>query len=190
MKRIGILGGTFDPPHHGHLIMAEYARNDLDLDEVWFIPSHVPPHKQGAKVAGEDRLRMVQKAVESNPYFQASDVELTRKGTSYTVDTMKYLKDQFPENEFYFIIGGDMVEHLPQWHKIDELQNLVQFVGVKRSGYRWNPEIPVHFVEIPLIEISSSNIRERLFSGNSVRYLVPDSVYHFIKEHKLYGAES
>jgi nicotinate-nucleotide adenylyltransferase len=190
MKRIGILGGTFDPPHQGHLLMAEFVRNDLQLDEVWFIPSHVPPHKQGAEVSAEERLKMVENAIESNPYFKASNVELTRKGTSYTVDTMSHLVNQYPDNEFYFIIGADMVEHLPKWYKIDELMKLVQFVGVKRPGYKWSPEIPVQFVEIPLIDISSSKIRERLLSGHSVRYLVPDAVYHFIKEHKIYGADS
>ncbi|SFF53157.1 nicotinate-nucleotide adenylyltransferase [Halobacillus alkaliphilus] len=190
MKRIGILGGTFDPPHQGHLIMAEYACNEMKLDEVWFLPSHIPPHKQEAAVSAETRLSMVEKAVEDNPRFKVCNAELTRKGTSYTVDTMKYLMDQYESHTFYFIIGGDMVEHLPKWNRIDELNSMVEFVGINRPGYDWNPPMPVHQVEIPLIDISSSHIRKRLSSLKSVRYLVPESVNLYIKEHQLYAADS
>ncbi|MCA1009749.1 nicotinate-nucleotide adenylyltransferase [Halobacillus halophilus] len=187
MKRIGILGGTFDPPHQGHLIMAEFTRSEMDLDEVWFLPSHIPPHKQKAAVSAEARLSMVEKAVEDNPHFKVCNAELTRKGTSYTVDTMKYLMEQFKDHTFFFIIGGDMVEHLPKWNRIDELNSIVEFVGIKRPGYDWNPPMPVHKVEIPLMDISSSNIRRRLSSLKSVRYLVPESVNLYIKEHQLYA---
>ncbi|ASF39974.1 nicotinate-nicotinamide nucleotide adenylyltransferase [Halobacillus halophilus] len=190
MKRIGILGGTFDPPHQGHLIMAEFTRSEMELDEVWFLPSHIPPHKQKAAVSAEDRLAMVEKAVEDNPHFKICNAELTRKGTSYTVDTMKYLMGQFKEHTFFFIIGGDMVEHLPKWDRIDELNAMVEFVGIKRPGYDWHPPLPVHQVEIPLIDISSSRIRNRLSSSKSVRYLVPESVNLYIKEHQLYAADS
>ncbi|MGP4074475.1 nicotinate-nucleotide adenylyltransferase [Halobacillus sp. K22] len=190
MKRIGILGGTFDPPHQGHLIMAEFACSEMELDEVWFLPSHIPPHKQEAAVSAESRLSMVEKAVENNPRFKVCNAELTRKGTSYTVDTMKYLIDQYENHTFYFIIGGDMVEHLPKWNRIDELNSLVEFVGIKRPGYDWNPQMPVHQVEIPLIDISSSHIRRRLSSLKSVRYLVPESVNLYIKEHQLYADDS
>ncbi|MGP4067662.1 nicotinate-nucleotide adenylyltransferase [Halobacillus sp. B29] len=190
MKRIGILGGTFDPPHQGHLIMAEFTRSQMELDEVWFLPSHIPPHKQKAAVSAEDRLSMVEKAVEDNPHFKVCNAELTRKGTSYTVDTMKYLIKQFKEHTFFFIIGGDMVEHLPKWDRIDELKAIVGFVGIKRPGYDWNPPLPVHQVEIPLIDISSSHIRNRLSCSKSVRYLVPESVNLYIKEHQLYAADS
>ncbi|MCA0970009.1 nicotinate-nucleotide adenylyltransferase [Halobacillus litoralis] len=190
MKRIGILGGTFDPPHLGHLIMAEQALEGMELDEVWFLPSYIPPHKEDAAGSSVDRLAMVKKAVETNEHFKVCDIEHTRKGTSYTVDTMKVLNEEYPDHQFYFIIGGDMVEHLPKWNRIDELVQLVEFIGVKRPGYDWEPRRFVHPVEVPQIDISSSEIRERVSRGESVRYLVPDSVYHYVKEHQLYEHNS
>ncbi|MBH0229943.1 nicotinate-nucleotide adenylyltransferase [Halobacillus yeomjeoni] len=190
MKRIGILGGTFDPPHQGHLVMAEFVRDQMVLDEVWFIPSHDPPHKEGAVVPSEARLEMVEIAVANNPFFKVCDIELKRKGTSYTIDTIKELNDLYADDEFYFIIGGDMVEHLPKWHRIEELKRIVKFVGVKRPGYEWKPEIPVESVEIPLLDISSTYIRSKVGRNESVRYLVPDLVNDFIKERGLYGFES
>ncbi len=189
MRRIGILGGTFDPPHHGHMVMAEYVYNEMELDEIWFIPSHLPPHKQKAAVSSEERRQMVEQAVKGNDHFKVSPVELDRKGKSYTIDTMQELTRANPEVKFYFIIGGDMVESLSQWHNIEKLRKLVQFVGVKRPGYDWNESSPVYHVEIPLLEISSSLIRERASVSKSIRYLVPDNVYHFIKEHRLYESD-
>ncbi|TGB04237.1 nicotinate-nucleotide adenylyltransferase [Halobacillus salinus] len=192
MKRIGILGGTFDPPHLGHLIMAECAYEGMELDEVWFLPSHIPPHKQKATVSSEDRLAMVKKAIENNPHFSICDVELTRKGTSYTVDTMKLLKEEYQGHQFYFIIGGDMVEHLPKWNRIEELKEYVEFIGMQRPGFQWEQDQSdsVHEVNIPLIEISSSVIREKLAKQESVRYLTPDAVIDYIKEHQLYEPNS
>ncbi|UOQ46318.1 nicotinate-nucleotide adenylyltransferase [Halobacillus salinarum] len=188
MKRIGILGGTFDPPHLGHMIMAEASREQMKLDEVWFIPSHLPPHKQAAEVGALDRLKMVKQAVKSNQRFYVNDLELNREGKSYTIDTIQQLRLENPETEFYFIIGGDMVEYLPNWHRIDELVKLVQFVGVKRPGFEWDHQYDVHEVDIPLIEISSSEIRLRLAEQKTIRYLVPETVYEYIKEHRLYEA--
>lgn len=190
MKRIGILGGTFDPPHLGHLIMAERAYEGMNLDEVWFLPSHIPPHKQKAALSSEERLALVKQAIAGNSHFSVSDVELTRKGTSYTVDTMNLLTEEYPSHQFFFIIGGDMVEHLPKWHRIEDLKKLVHFIGMRRPGYTWNPQEAVHEVEIPLIDISSSTIREKLATKQSVRYLVPESVHDFIKEHRLYEDDS
>ena len=190
MKKIGILGGTFDPPHQGHLIMAEFAREVMGLDEVWFMPSYIPPHKQESSTDPAARMEMVEKAIGTHPNFLLCDVELIRKGTSYTVDTMKYLKQEYSTHAFYFIIGGDMVEHLPKWHRVDELKTLVNFIGVERPGYNWNDEIPVQFVDIPAIDVSSTMVRNRVAQGKSVRYLVPESVNRFIKEHHLYGSHS
>lgn len=190
MKKIGILGGTFDPPHLGHLIMAEFSLEEMNLDEIWFMPSFIPPHKQESSTDPDARLMMVKKAINQHPEFKMCDVELVRKGTSYTVDTMAFLKGEYPDVHFYFIIGGDMVEHLPKWQRIEDLVELVDFIGVQRPGFGWNKAIPVQFVDIPSIEVSSTMIRKRISEGKSVRYLVPENVDSFIKEHHLYGNDS
>src|SRR5699024_9121935 len=115
MKRIGILGGTFDPPHIGHLIIAEEVRIALDLTEVWFIPTYEPPHKDRASSSVEDRLNMLQRAIGEHPHFKIKTIEIERYGMTYTIDTMKTFKRMYPEDEFFFIIGADMVEYLPNW---------------------------------------------------------------------------
>jgi nicotinate-nucleotide adenylyltransferase len=186
MKRVGILGGTFDPPHLGHLIIAEEVRQALKLDEVWFIPSYTPPHKDVAKASPDDREKMVELAAHSNSNFKVNTIELEREGNSYTFDTITSLKNNYPSVDFYFIIGADMVEYLPHWHKIDELIRLIHFVGVKRSGYELNSVYPITNVDIPIIEISSTLLRQRLKKRDSVAYLIPEKVYSYIKENRLY----
>lgn len=186
MSRIGIIGGTFDPPHVGHLIIAEEVRIALGLDEVWFIPTNEPPHKEKAMTDGKTRIKMVKKAVKNNPYFKVNDIEMEREGKSYTIDTMKALINRNPDITFYFIIGADMVEYLPHWHKIDELMELVTFVGVKRYGFNFNSTYPILEVAIPMIDISSSMIKERLIKNQSVTYLIPETVENFINEERLY----
>ncbi|SET62022.1 nicotinate-nucleotide adenylyltransferase [Oceanobacillus limi] len=186
MKRIGILGGTFDPPHIGHLIIAEEVRMRLELEEIWFIPTYEPPHKKKATTEADMRVGMLEKAIEDNPFFHMNTIEMEREGKSYTLDTMKLLHDRYPNTEFYFIIGGDMVEYLPKWHKIKELLNYVTFVGLKRPGYSFHTAYPVLEVEVPLINISSSEIRERVMKKEPFRYFVPKSVYTFIKGNRLY----
>ena len=187
MKKIGILGGTFDPPHIGHLIMAEEVRLALELEEVWFIPTYTPPHKEDAKTDAEHRIHMTELAIASNPYFKLNTIEVERSGKSYTIDTMTELKERFPDYDFYFIIGADMVEYLPYWHRIDELLGLVKFVGVKRSGYDLDTPYEIMKVDIPLIDISSSMLRDWLRKNRSVRYIVPEEVYAYIRREKLYG---
>ncbi|PAV28993.1 nicotinic acid mononucleotide adenylyltransferase [Virgibacillus profundi] len=186
MKRVGILGGTFDPPHLGHLIIAEEVRLALNLEEVWFIPSFTPPHKDEARTSAAHRMNMLQMAIKNNSSFQMNTIEIERLGKSYTFDTMKALRNEFPENDFHFIIGADMVEYLPHWNKIDELIKLVQFVGVGRPGYQLNTPYPITKVEIPMIEISSTSIRNRLANKETVNYLIPEDVYAYIKEKQLY----
>ncbi|WP_029270364.1 nicotinate-nucleotide adenylyltransferase [Virgibacillus alimentarius] len=186
MKRIGILGGTFDPPHLGHLLIAEEARIALELEEVWFIPTYEPPHKHEASTKGTDRVHMVEQAIYNNKNFKVSTIEIDRLGKSYTFDTMSTLKEEANEAKFFFIIGADMVEYLPHWHNIDRLVDMVTFVGVKRSGFRLNSKYPIIKIDIPLIEISSTFIRERLKANKTVKYLIPDSVYTYIKEKRLY----
>ncbi|MDO6448187.1 nicotinate-nucleotide adenylyltransferase [Oceanobacillus profundus] len=186
MERIGILGGTFDPPHLGHLLIAEEVRLAMDLQEIWFIPTYTPPHKTASKTSAQDRIQMLHLATKSNPHFKVNTIEIERTGKSYTVDTMKELQKLHPEKEFYFIIGADMVEYLPNWHKVDELFSLVRFVGVKRSGYQLVTEYPITEIDIPMIDISSSMLRNWLRRKRSVHYIVPEPVISYIKEKDLY----
>lgn len=186
MKEIGILGGTFDPPHIGHLIIAEEVRRALALEEIWFIPSYEPPHKAEATINAKTRLNMLSLAIENNCSFKINPIEIQRKEKSYTIHTMEILTQQYPQTNFYFIIGADMVEYLPNWYKIDELIELVTFVGVEREGFSVKSSYPILTVKIPMINISSSMLRERLRKGESAQYLIPDKVYRYIKENRLY----
>ena len=187
MTKVGILGGTFDPPHYGHLLIANEVLSELNLDEIWFMPNQEPPHKKKSdSVENTDRLQMLELSIEGNSAFKIEKIELERSGPSFTVDTMKILNEQFPNHQFYFIIGADMIEYLPKWHKIDELMELVQFVGVQRPEYSSETDYPIHYVDIPAFEVSSSMIRERVNQGMTVRYLLPDRVIDFIREKQLY----
>lgn len=186
-KRVGLYGGTFNPIHTSHLIVADQVGNTLGLDEVLFLPDVIPPHvdQKGAIDPGL-RIDMIQLAIEGNPLFGIELAEVKRGGISYTFDTVAQLKQAHPENDYYFIIGGDMVEYLPKWHRIDELAKMVTFVGVRRPGYQPKSKYPVIWVDAPLIDISSTDIRHRVQCGQSIRYLVPEKVATFIKEHRLY----
>lgn len=194
MIKVGIMGGTFDPIHYGHLLAAETAREACGLDEVWFIPSFIPPLKDNEPGAeGHARLEMVYRAIDFQPYFRALDIELARGGTSYTIDTVKALVEQYPERSFSIIIGSDRINDLPDWHRVQELAQLVSFIGVER------PEEPidksklpaalsdrVQFAQMPLIGISSTDIRKRRAEGKSIRFMVPEKVYSFIRRNGLY----
>lgn len=194
MKKVGIMGGAFDPIHLGHLIAAEAAREQYRLEEVWFMPSHIPPHKHQAGVSGEQRLRMVEAAISSHPSFTTLDIELSRGGVSYTIDTIRELRGKYPELELYFIIGADMVNYLPKWEGIEELTGMLRFIGLQRPGsFLELDTLPsyiqdaVLLADMPLVDISSSLIRKRISSGLSVRYMVPDTVYEYIVRSGLYG---
>lgn len=190
MKRIGILGGTFDPPHNGHLLIANEVYDQLQLDEVWFLPNQEPPHKiKESIVSNEDRLEMLERAIGGEKHFKIETIELERPGPSYTFDTIKLLKERHPDGDFYFIIGADMVEYLPKWYKIDELIKLVQFVGVNRPLYSLETNYPIQFIQIPEFNVSSSLIRKRLKEQKTTKYLLPELVMNYIKEKGLYGAE-
>ncbi|WP_421379996.1 nicotinate-nucleotide adenylyltransferase [Bacillus salacetis] len=187
-KRVGILGGTFNPPHLGHLIIANEVLFQLGLDEVRFMPAGTPPHKQlKGDTTSEQRKEMVLKAIEGHTGFVLEPIELQKEGPSYTYETVQLLVEREPDEEFHFIIGGDMIEYLPKWHKIEELSQLIQFVGVNRPGYKAESPYKVKMVEIPQIEISSTLIRDRIASGGTVTYLVPERVSDYIREEKLYG---
>ncbi|WP_078545510.1 nicotinate-nucleotide adenylyltransferase [Litchfieldia alkalitelluris] len=190
MKHVGIIGGTFDPPHNGHLLIANEVLHALKLDEIWFMPNHIPPHKTYSNLTdSKQRASMVSLAIEDHPNFSVQSIELERKGPSYTYETILQLKQKYDHTNFYFIIGGDMVEFLPKWHKIEELVNLISFVGVKRPGFTINSPYKVIEVEIPQFDVSSSMIRERLAKKESTKYLLPDKVRNFIEENHLYEAE-
>src|SRR5699024_10107011 len=135
MKKVGILGGTFDPPHTGHLIVANIIRKELNLDEIWFIPTFDSPHKNIVATNNNHHYEMTKRANYNNDYIKLIDWELKQSTKSYTIHTMTYFKEQNPKTDFYFIIGADMVEYLPYWNSIDDLLELVTFVGVNREGY-------------------------------------------------------
>ena len=186
-KRIGLYGGTFNPIHASHLIVADQVYTALGLDEVWFIPDEVPPHVDSKTAINADlRVEMVEAAIADNPHFRVELAEVERGGVSYTYDTITFLKEKYPIYDFYFIVGADMVADLPTWHRIDELAKLVMFVGVQRPGFIVDSKYSVLWVDSPLLDISSTDIRNRVKSGLSIRYLVPAAVETIIKEHHLY----
>ncbi|MGN1400327.1 MAG: nicotinate-nucleotide adenylyltransferase [Bacillus sp. (in: firmicutes)] len=187
MRKVGILGGTFDPPHIGHAIIASGVKDALGLDEVRFMPNNQPPHKKKTdRVTNEQRVEMVRQTVSHHDGFGIELAEMGHEGTSYTYDTMKRLNEREPESEFYFIIGADMIEYLPKWHRVDELAEIVQFVGVQRPGYNTETEYPVMIVDVPQVYLSSSVIREKVRKQESITYLVVSEVEKYIKEHSLY----
>jgi len=189
MKKIGILGGTFNPPHIGHLIVANEVKQALGLDEVRLMPTAVPPHKTApGDATAKQRLQMVELAVMAIDGLNVSDFEVKRGGVSYTFDTMHQLTEIEPESEFHFIIGGDMIDLLPKWHRIEELVTLVNFVGVGRPGTNATTEFPIIMVDIPQIELSSTLIRQRITKNGTVQLLVPPAVEAFIRKEGLYGS--
>lgn len=186
-RQVGLLGGNFNPIHQAHLMIAEQVGQKLGFDRVHLLPSFLPPHVDEKKtIDSQSRLEMLELATEDNPHLTIDTRELTRKGKSYTFDTMKELKEQHPDTDYYFIIGGDEVEYLPKWHKIDELVKLVNFVGVKRPGYGVETPYPIIWVDVPQIQLSSSYIRQQVAAGCSIRYLVPEKVREYIYEKGLY----
>ncbi|KLI03239.1 nicotinate-nucleotide adenylyltransferase [Sporolactobacillus inulinus] len=190
-KRIGVYGGTFDPPHLMHLLIAEEALEACGLDEVWFLPTYQPPHVQEkhARASAEERADMVGLAIEENDRFKLCRLELERKGKSYTVDTICLLNERYPDDSFYFILGADMVDDLPTWHKVGKLSELTSFIAFNRPGYpESHPDFAdVQYIEMPLVDLSSSFLRERLKMGRSCRYFLCDAVINYIKERGLYA---
>ncbi|MFT8318311.1 MAG: nicotinate-nucleotide adenylyltransferase [Sporolactobacillus sp.] len=190
MNKIGLMGGTFDPPHLAHLIIAQEALESCGLDEVWFLPSFIPPHVQGkrAHTSAEDRVEMVRRAIATNDRFKLELAEIRRKGASYTIDTLRELHEKCPSCRFSFILGADMLNDLPTWHGVAELCRLTSFIAFSRPGYSAHPPkyADVCSIELPAIDISSSNLRERLSEGRSCKYFLQDSVTDYIKERRLY----
>jgi nicotinate-nucleotide adenylyltransferase len=203
-QRIGLLGGTFNPIHHGHLIVARSVAETLDLDRLVFIPSANPPHKSGDRLAGaEHRLAMARLAVEGEAGFDVDDLEIRREGPSYTILTVEQYRDRLAAgDEFFWIIGSDTLSELSAWYRIGELVDMCRFVTAVRPGAE-DPDLssladllPLprvqqlreDILETPRIDISSSDIRRRVADGRSIRYLVPPAVSAYIGRHHLYEA--
>ena len=188
MKKIGLLGGTFDPIHIGHLLMARAALEMLGLDQVIFIPSCVPPHKKAPTLfSAKDRLKMVRLATKENPQFDVSDFEIKKGGKSYSVDTVRHFRELYPAPaKLYFIVGGDTINQIHTWKDVDQIKKMCTFVSVNRPGYpRGLARFKYHAVTMHGIDMSSTEIRKRLELGKSIQYLVPESVLGYIREHKL-----
>jgi len=186
-RQIGILGGNFNPIHNGHLLIADQAAQILGLEMVYLMPEYLPPHVDSKEtISPQHRLAMIGLAIKDNSNLGIEMMELSRKGKSYTYDTMQQLTQKNPDTDYYFIIGGDMVKYLPKWSKIDELFEIVRFVGVERIGFSAETPYPVIWIDVPKVEISSTRIRKMIAMGNSPNYLMPKVVYRYIEEKGLY----
>lgn len=196
--RVGVLGGTFDPIHIGHLVIAEEARVELELERVVFVPARLPPHKLDHIVSpAEHRLAMVELAIASNPHFTVSRVDIDRSGPSYTVDTIELLRSEWgPSVEIYFIMGSDSLLDILTWHNPRQLIRLCHFAVVGRPGYQVDPDeldtlLPglasrVRILNVPELAISSTDIQRRVRKGLSIKYQVPEAVEDYIYRHLLY----
>ncbi|WP_312008161.1 nicotinate-nucleotide adenylyltransferase [Nocardioides alcanivorans] len=197
-RRIGVMGGTFDPIHHGHLVAASEVQSWFDLDEVIFVPTGAPWQKSDRVVSpAEHRYLMTVIATASNPRFGVSRVDIDRIGPTYTIDTLRDLQTQHPDAELYFITGADALANIFTWRDARELFELAHFVGCTRPGYEMDPsmltDIPpeqVTLVEIPALAISSTECRKRTMRGEPVWYLVPDGVVQYLAKYDLYPAEN
>jgi nicotinate-nucleotide adenylyltransferase len=192
-RRIGVMGGTFDPVHHGHLVAASEVAHIFALEEVIFVPTGEPYQKDDRKVSpAEDRYLMTVIATASNPRFTVSRVDIDRPGPTYTIDTLRDLRDASgPDADLYFITGADALENILTWHDVNALFSLAHFVGCTRPGHRLTgaglPDGKVSLVEIPALAISSSECRARVAAEEPVWYLVPDGVVQYIAKRHLYA---
>lgn len=197
--KIGIMGGTFNPIHLGHLVLSEYIRDEMGLDRIIFIPTGNPPHKNSSEIAeGFHRKAMVDLSIRDNPYFTLSDIELKRTGRSYTIDTIYELKKLYKDDSLSMIIGADSLIHIESWKDSADLLKEIDFVvadrvlreqedvieEIKRLNLKY--DINIRYFNTPLIEISSTGIRNRITSGKSIKYLVKEEVYKYILENSLY----
>jgi nicotinate-nucleotide adenylyltransferase len=192
-RKIGVMGGTFDPIHHGHLVAASEVADRFGLDEVVFVPTGQPWQKAEREVSrAEDRYLMTVVATASNPRFSVSRVDIDRNGPTYTADTLADLHAAQPDAELFFITGADALAQILSWRRVDELFALAHFVGVTRPGYELGddhlPAGAVSLVEVPAMAISSTDCRRRVSDGRPVWYLVPDGVVQYISKRRLYQA--
>jgi nicotinate-nucleotide adenylyltransferase len=184
LKRIGIFGGTFDPVHHAHLILAREAREAMDLEAVIFVPAAVSPHKSGQQITSNNiRLKMLLAALEGEPGFHCDEIEIQRPPPSYAVETIAAMRGQQPTAEFFYLIGEDNVDRLSTWHRFNDLKQMVQFVVLSRSGRVSEHDYPT---VVRQVDISATDIRNRVASGRSIRYLVPAKIEQIIYDRQLY----
>lgn len=203
-KRIGIMGGTFDPIHYGHLVTAETARSEFALEKVIFVPSGNPPHKSEAMVTRkEQRYLMTVLATAANPYFEVSRVEIVRPGQSYAIDTVREFKSKMDEDsELYFITGADAIFEIVTWKDVDGLFDRCTFIAATRPGFNLDAlrekllkRLPIEYLkkiiplEVPAMAISSTDIRQRIRNNRTVKYLLPEEVENFIYKNKLYRVD-
>lgn len=192
--RIGIFGGTFDPPHLGHLVVAQDACSALSLDRVLFVVAAAPPHKRGRQhTAATLRLEMLRAALAGDDRFEACDLELRRPGLSYTVDTIRQLREEWPGDELILLIGADQARELHTWHAPDEIARLATIVALSREGDRVTDTrggLPVRSLHVTRLDISATDIRRRVAAGRPIRYLVPDAVQAIIRRESLYTGTS
>jgi nicotinate-nucleotide adenylyltransferase len=198
--RVGILGGAFNPPHLGHLVCAQEALVQLELDSVLFVPVGEAPHRELQDDPGpEARLEMVELAIADDDRFTASRIEMDREGPSYTVDTLKELREQSPKDELFLILGGDQAAALATWHEPEMVLERATLAVFERMSWGRNAIVikigrmpgaeRVRYLDMPLIQVSSSSIRRRVREGLPIRYLVPDKVVEYIATHELYGSQ-
>ncbi|MFZ5647594.1 MAG: nicotinate-nucleotide adenylyltransferase [Bacillota bacterium] len=198
-SKLGIMGGTFDPIHYGHLVAAEGARHHFGLDKVIFIPAARPPHKRSRGISDPyHRLNMTVLATGSNVNFEVSDIEIKRNGPSYTIDTVDHFRRSAPDSAIYFITGADAVLEILTWHRVQELLDMCFFIAATRPGYRLEnlseslKGLPsyclekISLMEVPALAISSTDIRERVKKGMPIKYLLPEEVENYINRKKLY----
>ncbi len=201
--RVGVFGGTFDPIHSGHLLLAEFCREQADLDQILFVPAAVSPHKIGSNpVSATDRMAMVELAISGNPSFAVCDLEIGRGGISYTVDSLQTLKDDDPARELFFLMGADSLVDFPQWREPQRICELATILVVARPGWQqpslqvlrefvddatWQTH-PPRIVRSPQVDIRSREIRLRVSDGRSIRYQTTRAVEQYIRSHELYRA--
>ena len=184
--KIGILGGTFNPPHLGHFILAQEIQRKAKLDQVLFVPTNIPPHKESHNVCGRHRIKMLKLAIGGARRFGISDVEIKRGGVSYTLDTIRRLKTLYPRYTFYLIIGSDLANNFGSWKYHKEIKKEVKIIVGRRSRHPLKKVSGFRGVNITHIGVSSSQIRALIKKGFSIKYLVPEKVREYIEENKLY----
>ena len=198
MARIGIFGGTFDPIHYAHLFLGELSADEMNLDTVIFVPNGTPPHKDNTSTPGNVRLEMIKLAIEDNPRFAVSDCEINRPGYCYTIDTMRYMKDNYVNDTLFFIMGEDSLDYIEQWKDAALLFTMCEFIVIGRGGFtsdiegkikRLNQEygFVCHYLKSPETDISSADIRNRLTQNKSINYLLPNELIKYIEKNNIYA---
>jgi len=189
--KIGVFGGAFNPVHYGHLLLAEQCLEQCELDRIWFIPTNISPHKNTSRTSGADRVHMLESATADVPHFHISRIELDRTGVSWTVDTLRQIRNTNPQEQLFLLIGADSLRDLPTWREPESIAKLATIVAANR-GIAGTPVVDtssgdgIRHVTMPGIAFSSTDIRNRVRAGQSIRFLVPPQVEEFIHRQRLY----